>query len=48
MNSFVNEYLAVAQVRRLEEGARRRHGERHPPYGRRRHERLKRAASLAR
>ena len=36
MNSYVNEYLAVAQARRLEERARRRRGELLPRYGRRR------------
>jgi len=48
MNSYVHAYLAVAQVRQLEEAARRRRGEPLPPYRRRRRERLERAASLIR
>jgi hypothetical protein len=45
MNSYVNEYLAVAQVRRVEEAARRLHGRHRPSYG---GSRRKRRASLVR
>jgi hypothetical protein len=48
MNSYVNEYLAAARVLRMKEAARRASGEQRPSYGRRRRERLVRAASLVR